>query len=602
MATEGSLAKSMDIAVGHYSSLFKLPPYTRMVSLQALICMGGALVSIVVLFPSLNGLMNGLVFGISLFAANLLVDQIISKAILDGDPIYDLRRTTGLSLFTWVFWVFFNFVGVIVALPFGFSWWVRLFLLGFSAAMIFRSTVLGSTSSMGWGRLLIASLLQPFACIVPFLVMWVGVDYFMVFFLIISPIVGIVASSLFIFLLDRTGKETLGVSAMSLLKAFLLNWVVDLNAPLEVFLERLGESHDVEVSLIKFDSSKPKAIILVPSVHPGPFKNIGSSPLPSILKTALERESKCVVGVPHGLLGHEFDLASQLQNRKVVNCAVELANLAPLEAKATPFLKVSNGLGTACCQIFGNSAFMSFSLAPKTTEDLPHDLGLFVRQEAEKRGLSCYVVVNAHNSIGETVKPDEALASLKAVAADCLEKTVSLKQSSFEVGAATVLPKEFTLRDGMGPGGITVVVVRVREQKTAYVVIDGNNMVAGLREKVLSALSSVGVDEGEVFTTDTHVVNAVVLVERGYHPVGENMGHEKLIEYVKKATLDALSNLEHAKASCHKMTVPDVKVIGEESLQKLCLLIDTNLKRAKRIVVPIFASSGLLLMLFLMFL
>jgi len=435
-----------------------------------------------------------------------------------------------------------------------------------------------------------------------FFVVWVKIDYSVLLFLVLSPIIGILASSLFIFLLDRTGKQALGVSAMSLLKAFLLNWVVDLNAPLEVLLEKLGESHDVEVSLLKFDSSKPKAIIVVPSIHPGPFKNIGSSPLPSMLKTALERESKCVVGVPHGLLGHEFDLASQLQNQKIVSCAAELTNFAASEAKATSFVKVSNGLGTACCQIFGNSAFMSFSLAPKTTEDLPHDLGLFVSQEAQKHELSCPVVVNAHNSIGETVEPDEALASLKAAAATCLEKTASLKQSSFEVGAATVFPKGFTLKDGMGPGGITVVVVKVGEQRTAYVVIDGNNMVTGLREEILSGLLSIGVDEGEVFTTDTHAVNAVVLIERGYHPVGETMDHQKLIEYVNKATLSALSNLERAKASCNKATVPDVKVIGEESLQKLCLLIDTNLKRAKKIVVPIFASSGLLLMLFLMFL
>ena len=78
----------------------------------------------------------------------------------------------------------------------------------------------------------------------------------------------------------------------------------------------------------------------------------------------------------------------------------------------------------------------------------------------------------------------------------------------------------------MGTGGITAIVVQVEKQKTAYVVIDGNNMISGLREKILAALTSVGFGESEVFTTDTHAVSAIVTGRRGYHPVGEVMSHE----------------------------------------------------------------------------
>ena len=37
----------------------------------------------------------------------------------------------------------------------------------------------------------------------------------------------------------------------------------------------------------------------------------------------------------------------------------------------------------------------------------------------------------------------------------------------------------------MGTGGITAIVVEVEKQKTAYVIIDGNNMIPNLREKIL---------------------------------------------------------------------------------------------------------------------
>ena len=64
----------------------------------------------------------------------------------------------------------------------------------------------------------------------------------------------------------------------------MLNWVAALNEPLEELFEKTGENADIEVNFLKFDASKPKAAIIVPLVHPGPFKNIGSSLLPSLLK------------------------------------------------------------------------------------------------------------------------------------------------------------------------------------------------------------------------------------------------------------------------------------------------------------------------------
>jgi len=232
---------------------------------------------------------------------------------------------------------------------------------------------------------------------------------------------------------------------------------------------------------------------------------------------------------------------------------------------------------------------------------LPEELDRFVREEAEKRGLSLCAIVNAHNSIDGIEETQESLAALKDVAAKCLDRALLSRQSVFEVGAASVLPKEFSLEDGMGSGGITVDVVKSDQQKVAYVVIDGNNMVSGLRERILSSLRSLGIDDGEIFTTDTHAVNALILTGHGYHPVGEVIENEKLISYIKDATRSALANLEGVGISCRSIKVPNVKVIGAKQVEKLCLLIDKVLQRAKRAVIPVFGISGLLLMLFLLF-
>ncbi|MEM3700401.1 MAG: DUF2070 family protein [Candidatus Bathyarchaeia archaeon] len=602
MEKENSLKISMDEAVKHYSALFKLPSYKKVILFLALICISLGLVFAGFFFSGLEGLALGLLLGASIFSINCIVDYFTTTRLLRHEPIYDVRRTAALSLYCWVFWFLFIAGGAFITIFTSLVWLVRLLFLGFSAVLILRLVVLNSTSFASYKRLFTASILQPILCVIPFLFILTKAAYpldfyYALLFFVSSIIVSIASSSLFISALNNVGKQILGFPSISLFKAFLLNWIADLNAPFEEFLEKLGEKQTVEVSLIKFNSSKPKAFIVTPSIHPGPFKNIGSSLLPSQLKTTLEKKLNCIVCVPHGLFGHEFDLASQIQSQKVIDRVLENANFEVQEARATSLVKIHNGLATVCCQIFGSCAFLSFTLAPKTTEDFPHELGMFIRQEAERYGLNCCVIVNAHNSINGAVNMQEALDALKDAAVACLQKAFSQEKLPFNVGAATVIPKEFGLKDGMGPGGVTVVVVKVGVQKTAYVVVDGNNMVAGLREKILSALHLIEIDDGEVFTTDTHSVNAVVLNRRGYHPVGEVINHESLIDCIKEAAIAALSDMEQVKVACRRIMVSDVTVIGENLLEKLCILICRTIQRAKKIVVPLFAASGLLLML-----
>ncbi|MGQ9640834.1 MAG: DUF2070 family protein [Candidatus Bathycorpusculaceae bacterium] len=590
-------------AVKHYSSLFLLPSLKRAVLILALLCVSSGLLFTTALFRSIDGLVNGLLLGFSLFSINLTLDCVTTKILLRHDPIYDFRRTIALSFFCWIFWLFFIVVGSIFTFSFNAqSWLVKLCLLGFATILIFRLIVVNSTLTINRKRRDTVSFLQPYLCIIPFVILWANKGYTTFFgilpFLLVSPLISFSLVSLFLFLINRVGKRMLDIPSLTFFQAFLLNWVADLNEPLEKLLEKLSEEQSIDVSIIKFESSRPKATIIVPMVHPGPFKNIGSSLLPSMLKNAFEKNFNCIACVPLGLLGHELDLASQLQNEKIIRGVMKSARFEAAEVEATPFVKVSDGFATACCQIFGKTALLSFTLAPKTTEDLPQELGSMMHREAKKHGLSC-VVVNSHNSIDDVVNMQEAVGRLENVGAKCLEKTVSLKRSPFRIGAATVIPKEFSLKEGMGPGGITAIVAEVAGTKTVYVVIDGNNMQSGLREKILSTLYSMGFDEGEILTTDTHAVSAVVLGNRGYHPIGEAINHEKLTSCIKEVALLAMENLESCKIGSRRISVREVKVIGKAKLEMLVLMLDRTLREAKKISIPIFAFGGFIFMLIL---
>ena len=602
METDNSLNTSMDSAKKHYSSMFTLPSFNKALLALAATCIVGVSLAAFALFP----LIGSLILGVSLFSLTFLADSVTSKVVLKNDPIFSMRRTLVLSLAGWVFWLLFLALGAGLGFAFGWLLWVKLWLLGCAAVVTLRFMVFNATSSaVAWRRLL-STLLQPALCIAAFLAFWisypsmVAITWQVYLFVVAAPIVGFIAVTILLSSIDRLGKTSYSLPALPLFRAFILNWVDSQNAPLEKYLEEMGADADITVTLLKFDASTPKAAIIVPQVHPGPFKNIGSSLLPSLLKREVEKEFGADVCVPLGLLGHELDLASQAQNYKIVAQVIASAKFEPQDALASPLVRVNEGAATAFCQIFGGTAFLSFTLAPKTTEDLPQELGRIVAGEAKKLGLLNAVVVNCHNCLTNVVDTDEHLDELQRAASKCLQKAVALPTKPFSVGSHTVFPPEFNLKAGMGAGGITAIAVQVEKQKTAYVVIDGNNMVPGLREKILDNLAGLGFDASEVFTTDTHAVTASITGRQGYHPVGEVMDHTLLIQYIVEAAKKAEANLEGCSAGCRTFIVPHVRVIGEERLKSITTLVDKAIVKAKHIVVPIFGAEGLVLILLLL--
>jgi len=602
METDNSLNTSMDSAKKHYSSMFTLPSFNKALLALAATCIVGVSLAAFALFP----LIGSLILGVSLFSLTFLADSVTSKVVLKNDPIFSMRRTLVLSLAGWVFWLLFLALGAGLGFAFGWLLWVKLCLLGFAAVVTLRFMVFNATSSAAAWRRLLSTLLQPALCIAAFLAFWisypsiVAITWQVYLFVVAAPIVGFIAVTILLSSIDRLGKTSYSLPALPLFRAFILNWVDSQNAPLEKYLEEMGADADITVTLLKFDASKPKAAIIVPQVHPGPFKNIGSSLLPSLLKREVEKEFGADVCVPLGLLGHELDLASQAQNYKIVAQVIASAKFEPQDALASPLVRVNEGAATTSCQIFGGTAFLSFTLAPKTTEDLPQELGRIVAEEAKKLGLLNAVVVNCHNCLTNVVDTDEHLDELQRAASKCLQKAVALPTKPFSVGSHTVFPLEFNLKAGMGAGGITAIAVQVEKQKTAYVVIDGNNMVPGLREKILDNLAGLGFDASEVFTTDTHAVTASITGRQGYHPVGEVMDHTLLIQYIVEAAKKAEANLEGCRAGCRTFIVPHVRVIGEERLKSITTLVDKAIVKAKHIVVPIFGAEGLVLILLLL--
>ena len=240
-------------------------------------------------------------------------------------------------------------------------------------------------------------------------------------------------------------------------------------------------------------------------------------------------------------------------------------------------------------------------MAPKTMEDLSQDLDSAILKEAKRQGLSSAIVIDAHNSINGSFDPVSTTEDLKKAAEAALREALILTHFSFEVGTSNITPADLSIEDGLGPGGLSALVLKVNDQRLAYITIDGNNMISGMREEVFQVIQENGITEGEIFTTDSHTVNGVIISERGYRPVGE-VKKRRIIEYIRQAVITALNNLEETRVSWRTITIPNIKTIGEDQIKKLTFIIEEVAKKAKRFAFLIFPTASIFSAVFLAFL
>jgi putative membrane protein len=237
-------------------------------------------------------------------------------------------------------------------------------------------------------------------------------------------------------------------------------------------------------------------------------------------------------------------------------------------------------------------------------EDIPFEVGTTIVEKGKVLGAKDVVVIDAHNSVGNAnevpILSHKQLVDLKSASESAIMSALKLKRNDFRFGASRIVPKEFKIEEGFGPGGISVAVIEVNNQKVAYVTIDGNNMVIGLREEIRNVLKGM-VNESEVLATDTHIVNAISTIQRGYHPVGEMGNREALLSYVSECTSKAISQLQDSTVSYNRIDVPELYVIGEEKLKSLSLLIDSSVRLLKHLALLIYVPTIILvIVLFLL--
>ena len=395
--------------------------------------------------------------------------------------------------------------------------------------------------------------------------------------------------SLFMRFMDGRAFERLRVRATSFTKAFTASWLCDLHAPLEACLTRVGEKTQVGLDMLAFSSKEGfKTLLVVPNIHPGPFKQVGSSTLPYQLSVNLSKKLGCEVLVFHGVSTHELDLTSQVENLKVVN-EVLRTTIPPARGLASRFVRAEKGDAKASCQLFGDAALITLTFSPRPFEDIPLSFLAEASEVCEKFGVKP-LLVDAHNSFGyEFAITDIDLKNLLDAVCKAVDACVKEPRHVPKVGVGRVRPRGVTAKEGIGYDGVTMVAVEVAGQTVAYVLIDGNNLLSGLRERIIAVLQEeLGFDDAEVMTTDNHMISGVPVSDKGYNAVGEAVEPERVISWVLDAAKKALASMEECLSSHVRVEVDDVVTLGGGAMEKLYEVMTFIVSMTKKFFLMLF--------------
>jgi putative membrane protein len=326
----------------------------------------------------------------------------------------------------------------------------------------------------------------------------------------LSSLVFICGFYLMFYIVSAPMKKNLGVSSMDALSMFLSQWLYG-EKDLEEVFDEIGEDAETLVWVGRFSGKENDALFVVPYIHYGPFGNLGGSEFTHMISDALCQGNKRNVFVFHGTTTHDFNPVTSSEAGKVVaacNRALSHLKIAPARLSLHS-CKV--GSVRASAMRIGESAFISYTRAPLTTEDINFGLGLAL-MEIAKKSAKDPCVVDEHNAETGDISSVEVGSHIGFEMLDATAKLMSMpvKMAPFLFGCATAKLQISTL----GSNGLKLALFAQGKRLSALLLADSNSVTPEFREFLLSLMSGLGRENGysctgEVMSTDTHQINTV---------------------------------------------------------------------------------------------
>lgn len=457
------------------------------------------------------------------------------------------------------------------AISLGFIFGLRLFVLVAIADYRVTRMIIPALTQSGVGILLGMVLFSP---------------SFAIFALVLHLVFGL-GFVILIWLIERPLHRAFGIRGLAFINAFIAH-MTDGSKGMEDFFREIGEEIFVPQVNFFFRREKGKPVLFtVPNLHPGPMGEIGGGNLPKVLHDNFDEETL----VAHGCATHDFNLVSESEIYKVIDAVRKSKTDLSYAGAAGRSGRLTIGSVQVLYQRFNDSVLLVTTRSPQRTEDLDFSIGSTIMAEGH-RWFPHVAVVDAHNCMTDLSSP-VLLATLTATeyqraAMDAMEACRISPLHPLRIGV-NHLTLPYLREQGFGDLGIQVMVAEVDGQRTAYVLIDGNNMAEGVREVLLEQILTL-VDHAEVMTTDSHVVNTIT----GKNPVGMHVPAAEFLPSVMQSVRDALKDLCPAEVAASTAHCEHVVVFGSNRISQLASTVNAMLV----FVAPL--SLAMLLLAFLL--
>jgi len=374
---------------------------------------------------------------------------------------------------------------------------------------------------------------------------------------------------------SRPFERDLGINGPALLRAFSHDLLMDNPTPFEEIMDTISFEQNMPLEVIVFrNASNLLAVGVILYVHPGPFRDIGSSGLPSAVIKHI-RETHGVQGfVLHGSCTHHQNLTSKEDYGRIMKEIDRLIETTEVHETISGPHWTDEGRFKVWTLFAGNDLLTITTSAPEYTDDIALAVGMDTAKMVRKRlpKIGGVAIVDAHNCIDdntESVMPGSKEAGeYVAAVSSAAFTTFNNPSSKVSIGIHQVVPSDVSKEEGMGPGGITALVMKFDDREMALLSIDGNNMEPGMREEIISLIKGLGIDDVEAVTTDTHVVNAIAISNRGYSSVGEQK-REEILSSIAVAITKAMENMLPVSVGLGFGEVKALRMYGEKGFDTL---------------------------------
>ncbi len=356
----------------------------------------------------------------------------------------------------------------------------------------------------------------------------------------------------FLGLVEFKGRN-LGYSPITIARAFIKTWFTGNPVKLEEAFSKYSKVEDMRAKILIFNRVGGEPIVLIfPTLHFGPFRNIGSSRFIYHLEEALGVYVKSFVF--HTAGSHEHNLVSSedsVELAKKLNVLINnyYSTLAQLKMCEPLRIKVR---GWSAYVLRGPTSVVVFLVnVEKGSDDLPHELWDYL--ESKFSDLLMVAVVDSHSYKGDKVTD---LRELKEVIDEVVRNYRCEEGSDFMVGYGETLID--SVCTGVCHNVVKALTLNFNGKRYALVYIYGNNMDGKYRMKLEEMVRKLGFVDVEIVTPDDHSC-AASLTETPYDIVRENNGVTKA---VLEAVKEAVSNELKAYYSTLEAVVKNVKYVG----------------------------------------